>query len=76
MKHHHHYGESDELPRLSYTNPNPEDHLTPSFDCSDEDRPSTVLIGIFNLIASIVGGVSSFHPSCVVCVLSEQCQTQ
>lgn len=42
------------------TNPNPEDHLTPCFDSSTDDRPSSVFIGTFNLIASIVGGVSCF----------------
>lgn len=44
----------------SHGNPNPEDHLTPCFDCPDEDRPSNVFIGTFNLIASIVGGVSFY----------------
>lgn len=45
-------------------NPNPQDHLTPCFDCPHGDRPSTIFIGTFNLIASIIGGVSSsrFNP--------------
>ncbi|KAL3803397.1 hypothetical protein HJC23_009361 [Cyclotella cryptica] len=37
-------------------NPNPQDHLTPCFDCPHGDRPSTIFIGTFNLIASIIGG--------------------
>jgi hypothetical protein len=37
-------------------NPHPQDHLTPCFDCPHGDRPSTLFIGAFNLIASIVGG--------------------
>lgn len=53
-----HNEESDILPSLSSANPNPEDHLIPSFDSSLKDRPSNVFIGTFNLIASIVGGVS------------------
>lgn len=52
--------ESDALQSLPSTNPNPEDHLTPCFDCSREERPSNIFIGTFNLIASIVGGVSYF----------------
>ncbi|EJK61634.1 hypothetical protein THAOC_17843, partial [Thalassiosira oceanica] len=35
-------------------NPHPEDHLAPPFD-SDE-RPSSLLVGTFNLIATVVGG--------------------
>ena len=42
----------------SSNNPNPEDHLTPCFDSPCQDRPSNVFVGTFNLIASIVGGVS------------------
>ena len=49
-----------ELASHPSSNPNPEDHLTPCFDCPCQDRPSNVFIGTFNLIASIVGGVS-FH---------------
>lgn len=43
-----------------HTNPNPQDRLTPPFESSSEDggRPSTLLSGTFNLIATIVGGVS------------------
>lgn len=56
-----HNEESDVSPGVpSPDNPNPEDHLTPCFDCPREDRPSTVIIGTFNLIASIVGGVSFY----------------
>eukprot|EP00970_Alexandrium_tamarense_P009567 scaffold1924_cov197-Alexandrium_tamarense.AAC.3 len=41
-----------------HTNPNPQDRLTPPFESSSEDggRPSTLLSGTFNLIATIVGG--------------------
>ena len=35
-------------------NPHPQDHLAPPFD--SDQRPSTLLVGAFNLIATIIGG--------------------
>eukprot|EP00577_Skeletonema_sp_RCC1716_P007079 CAMPEP_0113376668 /NCGR_PEP_ID=MMETSP0013_2-20120614/2750_1 /TAXON_ID=2843 ORGANISM="Skeletonema costatum, Strain 1716" /NCGR_SAMPLE_ID=MMETSP0013_2 /ASSEMBLY_ACC=CAM_ASM_000158 /LENGTH=561 /DNA_ID=CAMNT_0000258761 /DNA_START=89 /DNA_END=1774 /DNA_ORIENTATION=- /assembly_acc=CAM_ASM_000158 len=41
-------------------NPHPQDHLAPPFSASqsgdDSNRPSSLLVGTFNLIATIIGG--------------------
>lgn len=43
------------------SNDHPSDHLSPPFDADDE-RPSNLLVGTFNLIATIVGGAALSLP--------------
>ena len=37
-------------------NPHPQDHLAPPFSACTTTRPSSLLVGTFNLIATIIGG--------------------
>eukprot|EP00986_Skeletonema_menzelii_P019549 scaffold28406_cov143-Skeletonema_menzelii.AAC.1 len=41
--------------KINHNNPHPQDHLAPPFSACD-NRPSSLLVGSFNLIATIVGG--------------------
>ncbi len=69
LPHHHHNSNSNDDEAKCY-NPHPQDHLAPPFSASQNDdtatdisssggssnRPSTLLVGTFNLIATIIGG--------------------
>ena len=54
-------GGYDDDDAVAVANDHPGDHLSPPFDADDE-RPSNLLVGTFNLIATIVGGAALSLP--------------
>jgi len=53
--------DDDDDDAVPLANDHPGDHLSPPFDADDE-RPSDLLVGTFNLIATIVGGAALSLP--------------
>jgi amino acid permease len=53
--------DDDDDDAVPLANDHPRDHLSPPFDADDE-RPSNLLVGTFNLIATIVGGAALSLP--------------